>query len=70
MTHQARFALLRAMKFLIPALATTLLASCNSELYRHEKDFSTKHRKGAWVEYRQQVLNGQKPEPKKELKDR
>ncbi len=57
------------MKFLFPVLALMMFAGC-SDLYRHERDFSPKHRKGPWVEYRQAVIHGQTPEAPKELKDR
>ena len=57
------------MKFLFPVLALMMLAGC-SDLYRHERDFSPKHRKGSWVEYRKAVQRGEKPEEPKELKDR
>jgi len=58
------------MKFLFPVIAITLLAGCNSDLYRHEKDFSTKQRTGAWYNYHEAVRKGEEPEAPKELKDR
>jgi hypothetical protein len=58
------------MKFLVPLLAAVVLAGCNSDLVRHEKDFSTKQRKGDWYDYHRGLHKSWPPEPKKELKDR
>ena len=58
------------MKFLFPVIAIALLSACSPDLYRHERDFSTKQRKGSWYDYHQAVRNGEQPEAPKELKDR
>ena len=58
------------MKFLLPTIAITLLAGCNSNMATHRKDFSPSKPKGSWNDYRDAIRKGQKPEVPKELKDR
>ncbi|MEO6785090.1 MAG: hypothetical protein ABI318_03065 [Chthoniobacteraceae bacterium] len=58
------------MKFLVPLIASAVLAGCASDLVRHEKDFSTKQRTGDWYDYHREIRKGEQPEPPKELKDR
>ena len=70
MTRVARFASLRTMKFLVPALALMLFAGCHTEMAMHRKDFSPSKPKGPWNDYRNAVRKGEKYEPPKELKDR
>ena len=58
------------MKFLFPAIALMLLAGCNSNMVTHRRDFSPTSPKGEWNDYNRAVRLGEKPEVKKELKDR
>ncbi|MEO6739196.1 MAG: hypothetical protein ABIP20_03030 [Chthoniobacteraceae bacterium] len=58
------------MKFLFPAIAIMLLAGCNSNMVTHRKDFSPTRPKGEWNDYNRAIRHGEKPEVKKELKDR
>ena len=58
------------MKFLFPAIAVFLFAGCNSNMVRHQKDFSPPKKQGAWNDYRKSTWKGEQYEGPKELKDR
>ena len=58
------------MKFLLPAIAITLFAGCNSNMATHHRDFSPTKPHGEWNDYNRAIRRGEQPEVKKELKDR
>ena len=58
------------MKFLFPAIAVILFAGCNSNMVRHQKDFSPPKKKGEWNDYHKAIQKGEPPPEPKELKDR
>ena len=58
------------MKFIFPAIAIMLFASCNSNMATHRKDFSPTKPHGEWNDYSRAIRRGEEPQPKKELKDR